>query len=186
MGLPQVSSLDNWETRKYKLIGIEIMVNFTKQEVGRQSYDILAFLVDLGGFFEALSYIGFFIATPFAKYKLETLLLKTMFPRATTYNKMVEYISVSKLKGGEHTFKRAETNVKHNSVRRRFTRKGSLANLICKRLVRIFGIDKERKQYKRVVDKSLTKVIKELDVHKMIYRMRIAMFSSMGLLTWQQ
>jgi len=56
-GHMQISSWLDFPSR-YKFTGIEVLLNKNKIEVNRQTYDVLQYIGDLGGLFEALYILG--------------------------------------------------------------------------------------------------------------------------------
>ena len=79
----QASSYDTWPTREkpesmYKITSLWIELSQSKTIIERSTYDVLEWLGDIGGLFDAFRWIGFFIISPIASMKLkEQVMLHT-------------------------------------------------------------------------------------------------------------
>ena len=63
----------------YKFASVELGVNPTMVMTGRQTYHVLDWLGDIGGFTDALMIINSYALLPFSKFHLAALLLTSLF-----------------------------------------------------------------------------------------------------------
>ena len=69
---------DNPDT-KYKFNSLVLYVSLDSLVTERETYGVLEWMGDLGGLFDALRYLGVFIVSPIASYRLKSELLTSIF-----------------------------------------------------------------------------------------------------------
>ena len=70
----------------YKFNSFWLELSFSLTTVERQTYSILEWLGDVGGLFEGLNGIGFFLVAPIATYAMRMEILTTTFSFAKSKN----------------------------------------------------------------------------------------------------
>ena len=81
---PQPSSWTNYPSL-YKFTGFELNLSFDENITQRETYDILEWMGDLGGLFEALQIIGYIIMAPITAFALSSHMANLLFLIKPTY-----------------------------------------------------------------------------------------------------
>ena len=84
MSTPIPSSWHNFPTtenphKKFKFVSCEFNINLDRYQWSRQTYNILDWLGDCGGLFDALMYISKPLLAPFSAFAVQSLLYDTFF-----------------------------------------------------------------------------------------------------------
>ena len=69
----------DYPVTKYKYKSLVFYVPLDSLVTERETYCVLEWMGDLEGLFDALSYFGVFIVSPFASYQLKSELLSSIF-----------------------------------------------------------------------------------------------------------
>ena len=78
MNQPEPSAWIEYPER-YKLIGVDILLDFTLKTIDRSTYSILDFLGDVGGFYGILMLIGNVLLYKLRQFNLATIMQHTLF-----------------------------------------------------------------------------------------------------------
>ena len=79
----------SWTTHptKYKFTSFEINLNYDLELISRETYDILEYLGDLGGFMEAITVLGGIIMAPFMAFTYNNMLASLLFMYKPSLNR---------------------------------------------------------------------------------------------------
>lgn len=78
IGNIEPSSWIQWPTR-YKFTGVEVLLDFDKREVNRNTYDTLAMLGDVGGLQQGLDWIGILLVSWYSSRNGRSFWVATLF-----------------------------------------------------------------------------------------------------------
>ena len=78
MNSPEPSAWVNFP-EKYKLIGLEIYMDFALKSINRSTYSILDYLGDIGGFVDILLILGSVLLSRITKFNLDVHILYHLF-----------------------------------------------------------------------------------------------------------
>lgn len=84
--VPQASQLKKFPDF-YKFTGLVIDFDYDLQTTNRQTYSFLDWMGDLGGLFEALNYVFFWLLSPFTAYAFESRLISHLFRQSSQNRK---------------------------------------------------------------------------------------------------
>ena len=131
----------------------------------RQTYNLLEYLGDIGGLFDALRYMGIFIISPFVSFSLRSKLLNSLFRFVTsvqTDNKFTKDTPISRLEATQKMTWDLQRAKKIEEER-------YVCQPCCKRTL-----------YKRMLNKSTISIRKELDLVKFMRRMRLFTYATLA------
>lgn len=118
----QPSAWINYPLR-YKFIGVEVLLNFDKTIIDRNTYDILRFFGDLGGLFEALRFMGEVLVRGFAGFNAGSFLVSRLYKHSSKEYQKSRSIMKHKITQEDHeekkeedVFKKFGTQVIRNSL----------------------------------------------------------------------
>lgn len=127
----------------------------------RETYDVLEWLGDVGGLFDALYYLAYFFVTPLTTYKLRIELLSSVF-RSSKLSEQNEVGS-----------KWWQNNENMSSFRKR-----SIFYLVthCRKT----------KNYRHLLKQSEEAIKGQLDLAKFLQRLKYQSLAVLALLSWRQ
>lgn len=81
---PAPSSMSQWPTKEnpdvyYKVASTYVTLTMDQNVIERNTYSFLEWLGDIGGLYDALRLIGFFVLLPFFRYQVKAELLAHIF-----------------------------------------------------------------------------------------------------------
>jgi hypothetical protein len=74
---------------KYKIVGMEILVNFDVVIATRTTYDLLALAGDIGGLKEALGWIGILLVSWYTDLNSRSIMASAMFKQSKSNYRQV-------------------------------------------------------------------------------------------------
>ena len=144
------------EGSKYKFSSISIFFSPDASIVERETYGLLEWLGDVGGFYGALRYLGGFLIAPFTYFHLKVKLLSSIF-RSIVTKVPTWWTSKNgrRMSGRDLEF----------SKYKRFEKHSYQWSLFCR--------GKKVTAYKGKLNKAMNAVKKELDLVKFLKKMRL-------------
>ena len=84
---PPAPSAWQFFPERYKIIGIEIYMDFALKSINRSTYSILDYLGDIGGFRDIIQIILGFVLSGYTAYNLDSHILYQLFDQKMTKKK---------------------------------------------------------------------------------------------------
>lgn len=186
---PQPSAWNKFPTaespkERYKFTSVEVNFSLDTQHINRQTYNILDWLGDMGGLLDSLYMITAVIIYPISQFALKTKLLSQLFRYKGGRDELIRRMTsqnMSIFKSTRNVSCGMETESILKSIRLDFQNMIPIKRVNCYRS--FFCC---LKNYRQMLLKSQSKISKELDLRKFIYRQRLQTTAILGLLTGRQ